>query len=75
MIAVLEFGSAPAKKRCVMQVTHIGFVRGKIRMNAFPASFVRGPRKETRQAAPNSTMPKVMRAVLRLKITGTRSER
>lgn len=45
------------------------------KVNAFPASFVRGPRKETRQAAPNSTMPRVMPAVLRLKITDTRSER
>jgi hypothetical protein len=58
-----------------MQVTLIGYARGKIKMNAFPTSFVRGPRKETRQAAPNSTMPKVIVAVLRLKITDTRSER
>jgi hypothetical protein len=58
-----------------MQVTLIGFVRGKIKVNAFPASFVCGPRKETRQAAPDSTMPKVMPAVLRLKFTYTRCER
>jgi hypothetical protein len=73
---VLEFGRTLAKKRCGMQVTLIGFVRGKIKVNAFPASFsFRGPRKETRQAAPNSTMLKVVPAVLRLKITYTRSER